>query len=193
MPPTRSSSHAAGAGPGGGWLTATSPRAASFPLHRPKAPREQKQEASSAVSGLARPPLRFPSRPRRAPWVPFTRGARGSEKLLQVASVLSREASVTAGRRQVSEPQSPSPGPGGRSLVSPPDQASAPGGRWAMSPQTAGPRSQYTVLHLECPRVGAWPGRHLSLPSVWFPRSSGRAPGGPLQDQFRESLTLLLA
>lgn len=30
--------------------------------------------------------------------------------------------------------------------------------------------------------MGAWPGRRLSLPNVWFPRSSGRAPGGPLQD-----------
>lgn len=79
-------------------------------------------------------------------------GARGSEKLLQVASVLSREACVTASGRQASEPQCPSLGPGGRSLVGPPDPPSVPGGRRAMSPQTAGP--QYPDPALGVPQGG---------------------------------------
>lgn len=101
--------------------------------------RKRNRKLRSRAPGLALPALRFPSWPRKAPWVPFTRGARGSEKLLQEASLLSWEACVTASGKQASKPQSPSPGPGGRSLVSTPDPPSVPGGRRAMSPQTAGP------------------------------------------------------
>lgn len=131
-------------GPHGGRLTGlTSPRAASFPLHRPKARQEQKQEAASAGARLGPPSSQVPELAQESPWVPFTRGARGAEKLLLEASLLSREACVTAGRKQASEPQAPSPAPGGHSLVGLPDPPSVPAGRGAVSPQTAGPRPQH--------------------------------------------------
>lgn len=116
------------------------PQGRLLPASQTEGPnRNRNRKLRSRAPGLALPALRFPSWPRKAPWVPFTRGARGSEKLLQEASLLSWEACVTGSGKQASEPQSPSPGPGGRSLVGTPDPPSVPGGRRAMSPQTAGP------------------------------------------------------
>ena len=68
---------------------------------------------------------------------------------------------MTASGRQASKPQSPSPGPGGCSLVGAPDPPSVPRGRRAMSPQTAGPRPQHPD-----PGPGSAPGRVPGLGGV---------------------------